>query len=779
LRNSRKVWLACGASLGLPLAGAAQTVQHVEVTEAKGQVNVHVVGDNLPKPKEILWNQTNGITLEWDAALNGKGERIPIAASDVTAVWYGWFSARPKKIRVKVQADKQVTSVIKKSSDGWTITVGDQTTVPAQAQTKPVTAFKEVAEVPAINSKQAQDEFWKSAGGSVPPAAHTTPKVTNVASAWTNLNPVIVPEQQLKKVSLDVTNGDLAQVLKMLAMESGANIIIGPSVVGKVTADLHEVTIDQALQFVAQITGVHYTKVDGTYVFVGEQEMKNQALTAHVQSGNKTAVIVPIMSGDPDRVKMAIKATLGNEPVEVYTPAEKALAAADSPQIPGQVAAPAASTSDSKTGDNGYLLLVGTSSAVHDAEATAREIDDSIVQARNQYNHRDDTARASDELVAYDVKFADPRALRELVMGEVPGLFATVAPNAVANWQVYQKDQEKKEEMDFLKASNGSAAAMQQQQSNASSTSSGPVTSTNQVDDTDLEQPFSKEESSAVPMRLILRGSHAKVQEAIEMLKMMDTPPRQVALEMRVMMMTKEQAINAGIDWSVLTGGAVKVLNLNNSYSTPSNTVGVGISAPNVNGSVTASLDAISDGNNLIARPNLVAMDGRQSEIFVGDIIRYVESIQASQNGTTVTTGEVPVGVRLSVLPRVGADGNITLDLRPRISILDSFTQVPGGGELPQTSTRFAQSTLTIKSGETLAIGGLIQDQDVKNATGIPWLMDLPILGHLFKQTSNTKTRTELVIFLTAKSIDGPVRADGAAPLPFQPDLKFGSKVGN
>ena len=103
---------------------------------------------------------------------------------------------------------------------------------------------------------------------------------------------------------------------------------------------------------------------------------------------------------------------------------------------------------------------------------------------------------------------------------------------------------------------------------------------------------------------------------------------------------------------------------------------------------MTASLDRIASNTNLIARPNLVVMDGRQSEIFVGDIIRYVQSITNSQNGTSVTTGEVPVGVRLAVLARVGANGNLTLDLRPRVSILDSFTSVPGGGELPQTSSR-------------------------------------------------------------------------------------------
>jgi type II secretory pathway component GspD/PulD (secretin) len=277
-------------------------------------------------------------------------------------------------------------------------------------------------------------------------------------------------------------------------------------------------------------------------------------------------------------------------------------------------------------------------------------------------------------------------------------------------------------------------------------------------------------------MRLIFRGSHDQVLQALKFAKVLDTPPRQVALELRVMELTKSDALNAGIDWSIVTGGAVKVLNLNNAQTSANNTASISISGKGFNGDVTASLDALAEKNKLVARPNLVAMDGRQSEVFIGDIVRYVESITQSQNGTTVTTGEVPVGVRLSVLPRIGADGNMTLDLRPRVSLLTSFTSVPGGGQLPQTSSRFAQSTISLQSGQTIAIGGLIQDQDVKTLSGIPILMNLPISGPLFRSTTLSKERTELVIFLTARTLNGPV--GNADALPMMRDLKDPKALG-
>ncbi len=388
-------------------------------------------------------------------------------------------------------------------------------------------------------------------------------------------------------------------------------------------------------------------------------------------------------------------------------------------------------------------------------------------------------AGSSDEFVSYNVKFADPRALREAIISQIPGLRAMLPPNTAGTSNLYKEDQAKKQATDVTSQNmsagqNGGSSQSANGNAGGGSLGQGAVTSTT-VDDSSFELPFTKEEAQAVPMRLLLRGTHTEIVQALKFLEVLDVAPKQVAIELRVMDLSKQDAINAGIDWNILTGGAVKILNLNNSQANPSNSVGVSLSGKNFNGDVTASLDRIASRTNLIARPNMLALDGRQSEIFVGDIVRYIQSITNSQNGQTVTTGEVPVGVRLSVLPRVGDDGDITLDLRPRVSILDSFTDVPGGGKLPQTSSRMAQSTISLKSGQTIAIGGLIQDEEVRNMSGIPFLMDLPFLGHLFRKTTTSKQRSEVVIFLTARSIDGPVGSDMSLPIEHE---MTGSKKG-
>lgn len=83
---------------------------------------------------------------------------------------------------------------------------------------------------------------------------------------------------------------------------------------------------------------------------------------------------------------------------------------------------------------------------------------------------------------------------------------------------------------------------------------------------------------------------------------------------------------------------------------------------------------------------------------------------------------------------------------------------------MPQTSDRKASMFVNMRSGETIALGGLIQDTDRKKVSGIPGLMDLPFIGWLFRRTDNTRVRTEIVFFLTAVEVTFDDRANAASP---------------
>jgi len=391
------------------------------------------------------------------------------------------------------------------------------------------------------------------------------------------------------------------------------------------------------------------------------------------------------------------------------------------------------------------VVLVGRDTEVRKAMELLAEIDNSGLGR---------------EIMVYEVKYADPRSLSEAVSAQVPGIRVSIPPGSAGNPRLYTPPKAKKSGDDQAATAGGAGTTG----TSGASGGAGPATASVGGDTGEvqgLNQPFSSMEAGAMPMRLVLKGTKEQIERALAYILAIDTAPKQVALELRVAQVSKEDALRLGIDWNLFTGGAVKLLRLNNSQTTPSNTVGVNINNANIAGDVTATLDATLDKNNIIARPNLLALDGRETELFVGDVVRYIKSIQSTQSGITVTTGEVRIGVRLAVLPRIGGDGSITMDVRPVVSFLRGFTPVPGGGQLPQTSERVAQSTLNLKSGETIAIGGLIQTQDVVSESGVPILKDIPIIGNLFKRLTSTKNRTEIVFFLTARTVDGPATASG------------------
>jgi type II secretory pathway component GspD/PulD (secretin) len=825
----------CGAAMGLPLTGFAQTVRQVQVSDSNGRVDIHIIGVNLPKPEDVTWRKGIAYTLEWRAGLQSPGGRIRVDTGDVKSVWYGWYTAHPHSMRVQVQLNNSATPEVREEASGWVITFGgakpaapakpkltepknvavesanpqlpipDPAAIPMRPKTAPANATlaprTSVAPAPgsstkalgvsdaspkpeaAVNKQNSERRApvvvmspplarWamleKLDKDQVQKPSTTLKPVPTKSSAISDLLPSDIQSQGgFRRVTIDCSNADLSQVIKGLALQSGANIVIGPALTGKVTANLHDVTIDHALKYISYLTGVKYEMQDGIYMF-GVVPTPMGATPIHPATPITRTLFTK--SEQEGRIVLLLASQFAGSGL-VMISSEKTEDKSDHKSDSDTTANyQALLTAESVVLGRHFIIFVGPEEVVNKAMAMSREVDEQLMVGFDQES-------LSQELYPYDVKFADPRALRESLISQVQGLRVVIAPNAVGNFDTYKEGKtktqstEQSRQEDLAQSNNNNTNANSQ-----SSAGSVQSVNTNSVDDGALEAPFSKEEAVSVPMRLIFRGSHDQVLQALKFAKVLDTPPRQVALELRVMELTKSDALNAGIDWSIVTGGAVKVLNLNNAQTSANNTASISISGKGFNGDVTASLDALAEKNKLVARPNLVAMDGRQSEVFIGDIVRYVESITQSQNGTTVTTGEVPVGVRLSVLPRIGADGNMTLDLRPRVSLLTSFTSVPGGGQLPQTSSRFAQSTISLQSGQTIAIGGLIQDQDVKTLSGIPILMNLPIIGPLFRSTTLSKERTELVIFLTARTLNGPV--GNADALPMMRDLKDPKALG-
>ncbi len=147
------------------------------------------------------------------------------------------------------------------------------------------------------------------------------------------------------------------------------------------------------------------------------------------------------------------------------------------------------------------------------------------------------------------------------------------------------------------------------------------------------------------------------------------------------------------------------------------------------------------------ARPQMVVVNGEDASLFIGSQ-RFILT-QFNQSGQTQNRIQpVDVGVKLYVRPLTGGNGEITTRIAPEIS---NITELDLGTGLPVLSTRRSDTTVRVKDGETIAIGGLTLDQEQVRNGKIPLLGDIPILGRIFRSRKKTSVRTELVVFVTPR----------------------------
>ena len=439
-------------------------------------------------------------------------------------------------------------------------------------------------------------------------------------------------------------------------------------------------------------------------------------------------VVVPIFSGETERIKTVLADMIaGNPRSGDYTIEEASVK---------ELAEAEESTK--------MILLAGPKSELATLERLAIAFDDQLCEWAGIEKSRDpEDMKKFYEVV--DLMYIEPVLAAFDLKGRIRGLHVTVLPDPVTPGIEGEDDKSKQD------------------------TPADDTGAQETPDDANLKRQIGHEQ-----MRLVLRGTRQQIDEAKEYLMAVDISPRQVAVELRVIELTRDEALNVGLDWSILTGSRLVSFRMNQGDGKPSSVAGHAELTYNYSGadtfSVLAALDEVTTDRNLIAKPNVLITDGRKSHLFVGDTVRYVETIQASQNGTTVTVAQIDVGVTVDMLARIGAEGRITFLLSQNFSILNGFTSVPGGGSIPQTSDRTTDMTINMLDGETIALGGLILEQDRYTESGVPILKDLPLIGFFFKRTEKTKERTEIVFFLTARVVTDENRATAALPSDMKKD---------
>jgi general secretion pathway protein D len=168
---------------------------------------------------------------------------------------------------------------------------------------------------------------------------------------------------------------------------------------------------------------------------------------------------------------------------------------------------------------------------------------------------------------------------------------------------------------------------------------------------------------------------------------------------------------------------------------------------------------AASDGSvTVVQRPRIQTSQAKAAQFFVGSTVPYITgtSYGTGLNGANSSTySQLSVGVELDVTPFINPDGLVVMDINQEIDDISGSTTIDGNS-VPNTDKRTLSSEIAVKDGDTIILGGFIRTDKTKNKSGIPFLMNIPLLGNLFSSRTDTKDRQELIVLMRPTVLRSP-----------------------
>ncbi len=498
-------------------------------------------------------------------------------------------------------------------------------------------------------------------------------------------------------IMLQINDAPLKQVVMMLMQQSGTNIVIADEskLEKKITANLNDVPLEKALDYVVRGAGVSYKKMDdGTFIIGG-----SMAEATPVVLPNVIPDALPAVETAPppkDKIVTTIKLTY-SKPSELLrlmgwdgqNPQANCEAIYPDRTKGKQVnITPGGGGMNVQTSHNGDMTAVG--------EQT-----------------RPNTQPA--------IPTIDPVALNG-------GAGRTAAPNEGAGQVTGPSPQP-------YRGNQGNTT----NRGNTNTTNSGQ--NLLWPDGIDQAVPFDLDNS------IIVKGDEAGIQDFKNIIRMLDVPPKQVSIKAEFVEVKTTDVKRFGIDWSLDK--------LNESFSAPisggTGNIVVGFATGNLTATLRAQLT--SDIGQIINSPIISTINNQNAYISINSQIPYWTTYNTVTGTGTVIQQSQPnfinIDTHLDVLPRVNGDGTITMTLRPGVADTGNIVTGPDGTEIPEQRNQELFTQRRVANGETIVVGGFIRKNDSSSVIKIPVLGDLPIVGSLFRGVAKTTEDRELLIFIT------------------------------
>jgi Flp pilus assembly secretin CpaC len=251
---------------------------------------------------------------------------------------------------------------------------------------------------------------------------------------------------------------------------------------------------------------------------------------------------------------------------------------------------------------------------------------------------------------------------------------------------------------------------------------------------------------------LVVNDIPGNVTRISKMVRSLDTKSQQVMIEARIVEVSRSNQQDLGINWNARTSN----WNANPLVTAQSNPASVGRVGQLTLGTVqsgvnlNATLSALeSKGKvNTISNPRIATLNNKRATLKASQNIPYATSI-VSDGVVSNVINYLELPISLTVKPQITKDGQVMLN-----PMTVDVTTIVGTGSPPTTSTRSATTQMLVDDGETIAIGGMVRDEEITRESKVPLLGDIPLLGFLFRSNVSIKNKVELVVFLTTHILE-------------------------
>lgn len=513
-----------------------------------------------------------------------------------------------------------------------------------------------------------------------------------------------------RNINLDFHAADITDVLKALSVQTDTNIVTSTDVKGQVTVSLNHVSMSEALDMITKLSGYRYTKTtSNTYLvgspqalgsMIGEADLENMVVDAVAIRHANANDLAKSLKEQFQNLKISVQEQKASDPINMTSSVTSSASTSDQTETPQE---PESQTFGKKATANQVqmILLSGMKKDVEAAKDVISKIEDSL---------REEAENTNVEI--YKLKYANAAQAVAMLTSVLPNLTVTTGPTTGLGYKAPSG------------TSFGTANAAQA--------------------NTSIE--------TEAPRTLILSGTPTDLKKAMDILGQVDKKPKQILIEAKVtdISLGDEQRLGISWSWDNLTMGEGAEADKSGTGAWKRLPLGV-----------EGQIDAMLKDNNakLLANPTVAALENKPATIFIGDEIKYIIRVEETATGSNIATETASVGITLRVVAQATEDGYITLALHPEVSTITDWLNIgtdKGGNNettaitLPQIARRYTDHVIRVKDGESIVIGGLIKDSELKNMSNVPVLSKLPFFGGLFRHRENTKVHSEIAVFLKA-----------------------------